>query len=119
MVEGGTKNWRTQVPSMTVQLWPVEQHQIVQQQIQIRQPNAMTSKKGEDTDNLYSNAEYTEYNAEDQTPYCFCRKPDNGSFMIYCEFCSEWYHGSCVGILERYKLFFVDFRISVMIVSFS
>lgn len=57
--------------------------------------------------------EYTDYDAEDQTPYCFCRMPDNGSFMIFCEFCSEWYHGTCVGILERYQPHLISFFFSL------
>nr|XP_054764688.1 uncharacterized protein LOC129271338 [Lytechinus pictus] len=32
--------------------------------------------------------------------YCFCRKPDDGSLMICCDECNEWYHGACVGITE-------------------
>lgn len=35
---------------------------------------------------------------EDKTPYCFCRKPWQGRFMIQCDYCDEWYHGSCVNI---------------------
>lgn len=32
-----------------------------------------------------------------QEIYCYCRKPESG-FMIYCESCAEWYHGTCVAI---------------------
>ena len=32
--------------------------------------------------------------------YCFCRKPDDGSLMICCDKCNEWYHGVCVGITQ-------------------
>ncbi|TKA24379.1 hypothetical protein B0A50_06699 [Salinomyces thailandicus] len=36
--------------------------------------------------------------------YCFCRKPDNGTFMIGCDgTCDDWYHGKCVGVEERDK----------------
>ena len=30
--------------------------------------------------------------------FCFCRKGDNGSFMVQCDGCDEWYHGDCVGV---------------------
>ena len=46
----------------------------------------------------------------DDTPYCVCRKPYDGRFMIQCDFCEEWYHGSCVNItatdaldIDKYK----------------
>ncbi|KAK9472895.1 uncharacterized protein V1510DRAFT_416330 [Dipodascopsis tothii] len=32
---------------------------------------------------------------------CICRKPDNGRWMIGCDFCDEWYHGACVSIDEK------------------
>ena len=31
--------------------------------------------------------------------YCICRRPYEG-FMIGCDGCEEWYHGSCIGISE-------------------
>ena len=30
--------------------------------------------------------------------YCLCREPWQGRFMIQCDYCNEWYHGSCVNI---------------------
>jgi len=50
-----------------------------------------------------SEAEETswEQREADETVYCFCRKRDDGYFMISCEGCAEWFHGSCVGIAER------------------
>jgi len=40
--------------------------------------------------------------------YCICRRPYDG-FMIGCDHCEEWYHGSCIGISEskadRYEKF--------------
>ncbi len=32
--------------------------------------------------------------------YCICRKPDDGTFMVGCEDCNDWFHGKCVGIKE-------------------
>lgn len=31
--------------------------------------------------------------------YCICRRPYEG-FMIGCDECAEWYHGSCIGVSE-------------------
>mmetsp|Transcript_51422 Transcript_51422/g.111807 ORF Transcript_51422/g.111807 Transcript_51422/m.111807 type:complete len:202 (+) Transcript_51422:249-854(+) len=33
--------------------------------------------------------------------YCLCRKPYDGSFMIQCEQCNEWYHAQCIGLTEK------------------
>ncbi len=36
--------------------------------------------------------------------YCFCRRPYDPTvdvFMICCDVCDEWYHGSCVGVNQR------------------
>lgn len=33
--------------------------------------------------------------------YCpVCGDPDDGSFMIGCDGCDEWFHGTCVGIID-------------------
>ncbi|CAB4019848.1 CXXC-type zinc finger 1-like [Paramuricea clavata] len=33
--------------------------------------------------------------------YCVCRRPDVDKFMIGCDACDEWYHGSCIGITKK------------------
>jgi hypothetical protein len=30
--------------------------------------------------------------------YCICRDADTGTFMIQCNECREWFHGSCVQV---------------------
>ncbi|KAG5355899.1 Set1 complex component spp1 [Yarrowia sp. B02] len=35
---------------------------------------------------------------EDQELFCVCRRPDDGKWMIGCDYCEEWIHGSCVGM---------------------
>ena len=37
----------------------------------------------------------------DEGVYCVCRGKDDGSYMLACEKCDEWYHGRCVGINKR------------------
>ncbi|XP_071081601.1 histone lysine demethylase PHF8-like isoform X3 [Haliotis cracherodii] len=41
--------------------------------------------------------------ASDTEPiYCLCRQPyDETLFMIECDVCKDWFHGSCVGVLEH------------------
>ncbi|CAI4048560.1 hypothetical protein SKDZ_13G3020 [Saccharomyces kudriavzevii ZP591] len=34
--------------------------------------------------------------AKFQTKYCFCRKVEEGSAMVECELCKEWYHVDCI-----------------------
>ena len=34
----------------------------------------------------------------DEPIYCLCRKPWGNIFMIYCDYCGEWYHGKCVKV---------------------
>ena len=46
----------------------------------------------------------------DDTLYCVCKQRYNGRFMIQCDMCDEWYHGSCVNVspseavnIDKYK----------------
>ncbi|EDV23272.1 uncharacterized protein TRIADDRAFT_58384 [Trichoplax adhaerens] len=45
-----------------------------------------------------TNADKSSSNHAQQHLYCICQKPHNRRFMICCDRCEEWYHGSCVGI---------------------
>ncbi|SNX81945.1 related to BYE1 - negative regulator of transcription elongation [Melanopsichium pennsylvanicum] len=38
---------------------------------------------------------------EDDKQYCICRGKDDGTFMISCEQCQEWYHTKCIGITQK------------------
>ncbi|CAN0038377.1 unnamed protein product [Choristocarpus tenellus] len=40
--------------------------------------------------------------------YCLCRGPNDGSFMVGCDSCEEWFHGACVNIKVS-KNFFAYF----------
>jgi transposase InsO family protein len=55
-------------------------------------------------------ADHDEPVSEDGALYCLCRKPCDGRFMIQCDFCDGWYHGSCINLsasealyIDRYK----------------
>lgn len=37
----------------------------------------------------------------DDNQFCICRGPDTGSFMIQCDECHKWYHGSCVNLNKK------------------
>jgi hypothetical protein len=37
----------------------------------------------------------------DNELYCICRKPDDHTWMIACDICDDWFHGRCVGMVER------------------
>lgn len=34
----------------------------------------------------------------DNGPYCICRGPDDHRWMIGCEVCEDWFHGTCVDL---------------------
>ena len=33
--------------------------------------------------------------------FCVCLKPDDGTMMVGCDGCDEWFHPVCVGISRR------------------
>ncbi|KAH3710291.1 hypothetical protein DPMN_069766 [Dreissena polymorpha] len=37
----------------------------------------------------------------DKPVYCMCMGIDDGSFMIACDVCEDWFHGRCVGVKEE------------------
>ena len=39
---------------------------------------------------------------EEFAVYCICRLPDNGSVMVQCERCQQWYHTTCVRVPKRF-----------------
>lgn len=46
----------------------------------------------------------------DKGTYCVCKQPWGGHFMIQCDYCHEWYHGTCIDVtpsealnIDKYK----------------
>ncbi|CAI5138305.1 ATV_HP_G0051220.mRNA.1.CDS.1 [Saccharomyces cerevisiae] len=37
-----------------------------------------------------------ESSSKRQTKYCFCRRVEEGTAMVECEICKEWYHVDCI-----------------------
>ncbi|MEW8546441.1 MAG: DDE-type integrase/transposase/recombinase, partial [Candidatus Thiodiazotropha sp.] len=42
--------------------------------------------------------------------YCMCRKPDTGDLMVQCDSCTEWFHGTCVGVTATEALKMKTYR---------
>ena len=38
--------------------------------------------------------------------YCKCRRPHDGTKMIKCVNCSEWFHPNCLGVVDVAAEFF-------------
>ncbi|KAJ3220153.1 PHD finger protein 3 [Dinochytrium kinnereticum] len=41
------------------------------------------------------------YNEKGERVYCVCRKIDDGTLMIQCDSCWDWYHGPCIDMTEQ------------------
>nr|XP_017026765.1 uncharacterized protein LOC108077777 isoform X3 [Drosophila kikkawai] len=47
--------------------------------------------------------EASESQEDDDDPnklWCVCRQPHNNRFMICCDLCEDWFHGTCVGVTK-------------------
>src|ERR1700721_2676315 len=52
------------------------------------------------TPSIASSSSYDSTIRTSKQLYCVCRKPDQGTWMINCESCNDWFHGSCVSLEE-------------------
>ncbi|GFT01820.1 PHD finger protein 3 [Nephila pilipes] len=62
-------------------------------------------EQGEKNDHLEQDANAYSDTSEEDDPkklWCICRKPHNSRFMIQCDKCEDWFHGSCVGVTKQY-----------------
>lgn len=55
----------------------------------------------EESEDESSEESEDEGDEEDFKEYCICRKPHDNRFMIGCDACEEWYHGSCIGVNKK------------------
>lgn len=39
--------------------------------------------------------------------YCLCRGPNDGTFMVECDDCDQWFHGSCVNLKVRRNIYMI------------
>ena len=61
-----------------------------------RQINLATCMKC--IDGSYRSKDSTSKENEPNKLCCICQKTKKDRFMIACDTCSEWFHGSCVGV---------------------
>jgi len=48
---------------------------------------------------ICSECEKQKITVEEQELYCLCKQPyDESKFYVGCDFCQDWFHGTCVGI---------------------
>ena len=65
--------------------------------IRRKRHQVLDRQEPEDTQNPSDQVEIDTDSLLQQPKYCICHGPDDGSFMIACDFCDEWFHGKCVG----------------------
>lgn len=54
-----------------------------------------------------NDADASESQEDDDDPnklWCICRQPHNNRFMICCDLCEDWYHGTCVSVTKAMGL---------------
>ncbi|XP_018025449.1 PHD finger protein 3 isoform X2 [Hyalella azteca] len=56
-------------------------------------------QKEEEEEELSSEEEFVEEDDPERL-WCICQRPHNNRFMICCDTCEDWFHGSCVGITK-------------------
>ena len=53
------------------------------------------------------------YDNADDSMHCLCKQPWQGRFMIQCDFCDKWFHGSCVDVTATEALNIAQFKCEV------
>lgn len=57
----------------------------------------------EDVEDSSDEVHDSDWSSEDDPErlWCICRKPHNDKFMIECDRCKDWFHGTCVGVTRQ------------------
>lgn len=83
--------------------------EIQQANLQSNPQNVRVKKRGSKRPSSRLSKRSTPAPGSGENLYCICRKPDDGTWMIGCDFCDEWYHGSCVKISQQFEELLVKF----------
>ncbi len=68
----------------------------------VNNDNSSSSNNSNNNNNNNNNNNSNDTNNErDSGPYCLCRGADDGTPMICCDTCNEWYHTRCVKLTAR------------------
>jgi len=64
-------------------------------------PRKRKNKFGEPPQPKKQKVETLSSDSDDEITYCVCDKPDDGTIMIQCHSCRDWYHPRCVGLDQK------------------
>ncbi|RWS15162.1 death-inducer obliterator 1-like protein [Dinothrombium tinctorium] len=64
-----------------------------------REKSNATKTKTEESDDDHG----SDWGSDDDPDklWCICRQPHNNRFMICCDGCEDWFHGTCVGVTKK------------------
>ncbi|ALC46570.1 pps [Drosophila busckii] len=72
-----------------------------------REPARRPRRANKLNSSLANDADASESQEDDDDPnklWCICRQPHNNRFMICCDLCEDWYHGTCVSVTKAMGL---------------
>ncbi|XP_030369793.1 uncharacterized protein LOC115620614 isoform X2 [Scaptodrosophila lebanonensis] len=67
----------------------------------------VSSRSSKQSTGQANDTEASESQEDDDDPnklWCICRQPHNNRFMICCDLCEDWYHGTCVSVTKAMGL---------------
>lgn len=66
------------------------------------------SRRKQPSSGLNGYSQAADYDEEGEA-YCICRRGDNGEWMIGCDSCDDWFHGSCVNMTEKGSVILIKY----------